>query len=135
MSLYIQIGAGVGDQDKSTNYEDGFTNFVKNKNINDKDKILVVEANPMNIEKLNKLSWDKLKEELMCEFSLKREYNINEKLELLFSIEKGHEESRDNFLLRISMIVCCIERGNIVGAQTKNREHELAMKGDFKAVM
>ena len=60
MSLYIQIGAGVGDQDKSTNYEDGFTNFVKNKNINDKDKILVVEANPMNIEKLNE-SWKNFK--------------------------------------------------------------------------
>lgn len=66
-----------------------------------------------NLERLKKLNWQDLKDELLCEFGLKREYNLNEKLELLFSIEKGEEETRDNFLLRISMIVCCIEQGKI----------------------
>lgn len=56
MSYFIQIGAGAGDQDERTDYQDGFTKFVK-KNINiHNDKILIVEANPLNLDKL-KICW------------------------------------------------------------------------------
>ena len=56
MSYFIQIGAGAGDQDERTDYQDGFTKFVK-KNINSlDDKILIVEANPLNLDKL-KICW------------------------------------------------------------------------------
>ena len=74
-----------------------------------------------NMERLKKLNWRDLKDELLSEFGLKREYNLNEKLELLFSIEKGEEETRDNFLLRISMIVCCIEQGKICSDEADDR--------------
>ena len=77
-----------------------------------------------NWEKLKDLNWQELKEELLSEFGLKRDYNLNEKLELLFSIEKGQEETRDNFLLRISMIVCCIEQGKICD---RNDQHHQEM--------
>ena len=33
MSYYIQIGAGAGDQDERLNYKEGFTNFIKKKNL------------------------------------------------------------------------------------------------------
>ena len=56
MSYYIQIGAGAGDQDERINYKDGFTNFIKKKTYNKDDKILVVEANPLNLDKL-KICW------------------------------------------------------------------------------
>ena len=52
MTIYVQIGAGAGDQDPRANFRDGFTEFVKKKKI--KDKIILVEANPLNIPKLKK---------------------------------------------------------------------------------
>ena len=61
MSYYIQIGAGAGDQDERLNYKEGFTNFIKKKTYNKDDKVLVVEANPLNIDKLKSGSgkWDR----------------------------------------------------------------------------
>ena len=56
MSYYIQIGAGGGDQDEGTNYQDGFTNFIKKDVRNQYNKILIVEANSLNIDKL-KFCW------------------------------------------------------------------------------
>mgnify|MGYP007000205091 len=49
MTYFIQIGAGAGDQDERTNYQDGFTNFVKKINKKQSDKFLIVEANPLNL--------------------------------------------------------------------------------------
>ena len=57
MSYFIQIGAGVGDLDERTNFQDGFTYFVKKNVQNQNDKILVVEANPLNLDKL-KVCWE-----------------------------------------------------------------------------
>ena len=75
-----------------------------------------------HLNRLRKLSWEKLKQELVSEFGLKREYNLNEKLELLFSIGKGESETQDNFLLRIHMVVCGIEHGNM--RNTKKQVNE-----------
>ena len=52
MATYIQIGSGSGDEDKGSSYIDGFTKFIKNKGIKDNDRILLVEANKLNIKKL-----------------------------------------------------------------------------------
>ena len=52
MSYYIQIGAGAGDQDARVNFKDGFTKFIKNIKLDKNDKILLIEANPLNIKKL-----------------------------------------------------------------------------------
>ena len=54
MSIYIQIGAGAGDQEKGNQNIDGFTKFIKSTKITNEDKILIVEANAMNIETLKK---------------------------------------------------------------------------------
>ena len=51
--IFVHIGAGAGDLDPSTNFRDGFSEYVK-KIKNKKEKIFVVEANPKNIEKLKK---------------------------------------------------------------------------------
>ena len=60
MSYFIQIGAGAGDRDERLDFKDGFTNFIKNKELNKNDKILLVEANPLNIKKLKECSYDYL---------------------------------------------------------------------------
>lgn len=52
MSYYVQIGAGAGDQDARVNFKDGFTKFIKNIKLDKNDKILLIEANPLNIKKL-----------------------------------------------------------------------------------
>tara|TARA_Y100000590_G_scaffold223804_1_gene253176 strand:- start:1163 stop:1879 length:717 start_codon:yes stop_codon:yes gene_type:complete len=54
--IFIQLGAGAGDQDPRRNYRDGFSEFVKKNDVIEK-KIVLVEANPNNIKKL-KQSWE-----------------------------------------------------------------------------
>jgi len=69
MSYFIQIGAGAGDQDARVNFKDGFTNFIKNKELNKNDKILLVEANPLNIKKL-KECWKYYENIKICNLAL-----------------------------------------------------------------
>ena len=56
---FLHIGGGAGDLDPTTNYRDGFSEFVKNHKSKKKD-IFIIEANPINIPTLKK-SWEKYK--------------------------------------------------------------------------
>jgi FkbM family methyltransferase len=56
MAIYIQLGAGAGDLDYAADFRDGFSKLVKSKEINEGDRILVVEANHFNIPTLTE-SW------------------------------------------------------------------------------
>ena len=49
--LFMHLGAGAGDLDERANFRCGFTEFVK-KNYKQNDKVILVEANPINIKKL-----------------------------------------------------------------------------------
>ena len=53
--IYVHIGAGAGDLDAGAHFRDGFSEFVK-ENDDQNKKIYLVEANPSNISKL-KESW------------------------------------------------------------------------------
>lgn len=57
--IFVHIGAGVGDLDPSSNFRDGFSEYVK-KNKSEEKKIFVAEANPKNIKKL-KVCWKNYK--------------------------------------------------------------------------
>ena len=48
---FVHLGAGAGDQDQRADFRCGFTEFIK-KNYNKNSKAFVLEANPLNIEKL-----------------------------------------------------------------------------------
>jgi FkbM family methyltransferase len=50
--IFVQIGAGAGDLDPRANFRDGFTEFVKSLPANRIKKIILVEANPLNISQL-----------------------------------------------------------------------------------
>ena len=52
--IYMQVGAGAGDQDSRADFRDGFTEYVKAREINDDDKIILVEPNPLNIPALTR---------------------------------------------------------------------------------
>ena len=56
---FLHIGGGAGDLDPSTNFRDGFSEFVKKYKTRNKN-IFIVEANPANILTLKK-SWTKYK--------------------------------------------------------------------------
>ena len=56
---FVHIGAGAGDLDPSSNFRDGFSEYVK-KHKSKLKKIYVVEANPKNINKLKK-TWKNYK--------------------------------------------------------------------------
>jgi FkbM family methyltransferase len=53
MKTYIQIGAGAGDRDPRSNFRDGFSEYIKSKNLSADDRIILVEPNPINIPLLN----------------------------------------------------------------------------------
>jgi FkbM family methyltransferase len=52
--IFVQLGAGAGDQDPRTHGQDGFTHFVKRQRMDTNDVIVVVEANPHNIPALER---------------------------------------------------------------------------------
>lgn len=54
--FFIQIGAGAGDLDERAGFKDGFSKIVKSVKLTEKDVIVLVEPNPLNINKLEK-SW------------------------------------------------------------------------------
>ncbi len=56
---FLHIGGGAGDLDPTTNFRDGFSEFVKAHKSKIK-KIFIIEANPINISTL-KRSWKKYK--------------------------------------------------------------------------
>ena len=50
--IFVHLGAGAGDRDERAHFRCGFTEFVKNK-YQKGSRVFAVEANPLNIEKLN----------------------------------------------------------------------------------
>ena len=56
-AIYVQIGAGAGDQDSRAHFRDGFTEFVKKLPSQSIGRIILVEPNPFNIPAL-KRCWE-----------------------------------------------------------------------------
>ena len=47
--VFVQIGAGAGDQDSRANYRDGFTEIIKSLPRDRIKRLILVEPNPINI--------------------------------------------------------------------------------------
>lgn len=52
--VFMQIGAGAGDQDARSNFRDGFTEYVKSVSPQLIERIILVEPNPSNIQALKR---------------------------------------------------------------------------------
>lgn len=71
--IFVHLGAGAGDLDEGANYKCGFTKFVK-ENYNEMSSAYLVEANPLNIEKL-KLSYEGFKNTNFFNLAISNEEN------------------------------------------------------------
>ena len=81
--IFVHIGAGVGDLDPSVNFRDGFSEYVK-KIQSDEKKIFVVEANPKNIEKLREC-WKDYKHVKIFNFAITPNNYPNKNIILYYS--------------------------------------------------
>jgi FkbM family methyltransferase len=89
MACYVQLGAGAGDSDASINYRDGFSSYVKSRNLSPEDKVVVVEANTHNLEAL-KLSWANFSNVSVFQFAIcSKEHITNETIEMFYSLDDG----------------------------------------------
>lgn len=86
MSVYIQVGAGAGDRDSRSNYRDGFTEYVKALDKNNIEKILLIEPNPFNIEKL-KECWKDYPQSVILNIGITERLKNNTLLNFYYAIE------------------------------------------------
>lgn len=83
--IFVHIGAGAGDLDPSTNYRDGFTEYVKKFKCDEK-KIILVEANHINIKKL-KNCWKNYKFVKIYNVAITPNNYKKKKIELYYSVD------------------------------------------------
>ena len=82
--IYVHIGAGAGDLDAGALFRDGFSEFVKQ--IDDDDKrIYVVEANPSNISKLEE-TWKNYKNVEIFNFAISSSAKYEKKIKFYYSL-------------------------------------------------
>ena len=84
---FVHIGAGAGDLDPSSNFRDGFSEYVKNLDCTKKN-IFLIEANPKNIEKL-KECWKDYKNAKIFNFAITPNNFLEKKINLFYSEEDG----------------------------------------------
>ncbi|MDC3135729.1 hypothetical protein OA433_01570, partial [Candidatus Pelagibacter sp.] len=77
----IQIGSGSANYD--TYVQDGFTNFVKKKNI--EDPIFIIEANPVHLKNLKKY-WENKKNVKIFNFAIIPDNIQKEKMTFFYSL-------------------------------------------------
>ncbi len=77
----IQIGSGSANYD--TYVQDGFTNFVKKKNI--EDPIFIIEANPVHLENLEKY-WENKKNVKIFNFAIIPDNIQKDKMTFFYSL-------------------------------------------------
>jgi len=80
---FVHIGGGAGDQDPSSNYRDGFTEYVKNHKCKIKN-IFVVEANSKNIKKL-RTTWKKYENIKILNYAITPNNSKEKKIKLYYS--------------------------------------------------
>ena len=83
--IYVHIGAGAGDLDAGALFRDGFSEFVKKNNDEDK-RIFLVEANPSNISKL-KISWKDYKNVEIFDFAITSSNQNEKKIKFYYSLD------------------------------------------------
>jgi len=83
--IYVHIGAGAGDLDAGAHFRDGFSEFVK-ENDDQNKKIYLVEANPSNISKL-KESWKDYRNVRIFNFAITSSKQDEKRLKFFYSLD------------------------------------------------
>lgn len=84
---FVHIGAGAGDKDPSSNFRDGFSELVKKQN-NKSINVIVVEANPNNIKKLEE-TWKDFRNVKILNFAIVPINTTLSKIKLYYSEDDG----------------------------------------------
>ena len=102
--IYIHIGAGAGDLDAGAHFRDGFSEFVKQSEDDDK-RIYVVEANPSNISKLEE-TWKNYKNVKIYNFAISSSHQDEEKIKFYYSLDDApHYQLFSNDMTMLKNIV------------------------------
>ena len=83
--IYVHIGAGAGDLDAGAHFRDGFSEFVK-KNDDQNKRIYLVEANPSNISKL-KESWKDYRNVKIFNFAITSSKQHENRVKFFYSLD------------------------------------------------
>jgi hypothetical protein len=86
--IFIQIGAGAGDQDSRANYRDGFTELVKSLPRDRIKKIILVEPNKMNIPSL-KTCWKDYPNSEIYTFAIVPKNKSGKKMDFFYCLNDG----------------------------------------------
>ena len=107
--IYIHIGAGAGDLDAGALFRDGFSEFVKQIDDNDK-RIYVVEANPSNISKLQE-TWKNYKNVEIFNFAISSSVNYEKKIKFYYSLDDApHYQQFSNNINHVKKIYKDLDR-------------------------
>lgn len=83
--IFVHIGAGAGNLDPSTNFRDGFTEYVKKFNCTKKE-IILIEANSLNLKKL-KQCWKNYKNVKIYNVAITPNNYKKNKINLYYSLQ------------------------------------------------
>jgi FkbM family methyltransferase len=88
MGIYIQIGAGAGDLDSRANFRDGFTEYVKKLDSKSIQKIILVEPNPINLDKLSEC-WKNYPQANIFKYGIRRLSDSENFINFYYAEEDG----------------------------------------------
>lgn len=88
MGIYIQIGAGAGDLDSRANFRDGFTEYVKKLDSKCIQKIILVEPNPINLDKLSEC-WKNYPQANIFKYGIRRLLDSENFINFYYAEEDG----------------------------------------------
>lgn len=83
--IFLHLGGGAGDLDERSNYQCGFTKFIK-ENIQNEDKAFIIEANSKNIQKLSKC-WQKFPNVKILNIAIVDNDTVEKKIKFYFADE------------------------------------------------
>jgi len=86
MGIYIQIGAGAGDLDSRANFRDGFSEYVKKLDIKSISKIILVEPNPINLDKLSEC-WKNYPQATIFKYGIRRLLDSENFINFYYALE------------------------------------------------
>ena len=117
--IFVQIGAGAGDQDARSNFRDGFTEFVKSVDPKLIQKIILVEPNPHNIPALRQC-WRDYPQAEIHQIGIRTCSESNDSMTFYYAQEDGpHFQT---FSLDKQHVLKHYPAGNIQSVDVKTRD-------------
>ena len=86
--LFLQIGAGAGNLDPRSQFTDGFTEFVNGTELDVNDRLVLIEPNPGNVDRL-KQCWSDVESAEIVQMAVLPRGEVAREMTLWFAVEDG----------------------------------------------